>query len=95
MTAGVVFDSFFATLSDAELKGEANRLVDELEQASPGDEPAVLSEIAVVRDEMIDRLRRRGDDDDESGGVREPRLPTPGSGGAQATVLPEHEQPTT
>jgi hypothetical protein len=90
----MVFESFYATLSDADLKHEANRLVDELEGASPGHQTAVLTEIAVVREEMIDRLRSRGDDDDESGGVREPRVPDPGSGGAQATVLPEHEQPT-
>jgi hypothetical protein len=89
MLGGVVFESFYATLSDADLKREASRLIDELEQSSPGHEPAVLCEIEVVREEMIDRLRRRGDDDDGQGGVREPRVPRPGSGGAQATAFPE------
>lgn len=90
MAGAVISEPYYATLSDAELKGEARRLVDELEHASPGHEPAVLCEIAVVREEMIDRLRRRGDDGDDHGGVREPRVPRPSSGGAQATVFPEH-----
>ncbi len=88
MTGGVVSEPYYATLSDAELKGVASRLVAELEQSSPGHEPAVLCEIAIVREEMIDRLRRRGDDGDGQGSVREPRRPRPGSGGAQATVVP-------
>jgi hypothetical protein len=89
MAGGVVSEPYYATLSDAGLKAEANRLVVALEQASQGHEAAVLCEIAVVREEMIDRLRRRGDEGDDHGGVREPRVPRPGSGGARATAFPE------
>jgi hypothetical protein len=90
MAGGVAFAPYYTSLSDADLKLEAGRLVDELERAFPEHREAILGEIVVVRQEMIDRLQRRGEGgDDGQGGVREPRRPRPSAGGAQAMVFPD------
>jgi hypothetical protein len=72
----------FADLTDAALKVLAARAVRELEFSRDQQERA-LRDIVALRDEMIDRLRRRGDDEGGAG-VREPRKPSPSGGTAAA-----------
>ena len=91
--AGAVFlDPYYSALTDADLKREAWRLVEELERATPEREETVMNEIVTVRQEMIDRLEDRGEGGDGQGGVREPRRPRPDAGGAQAAAFPDGDE---
>jgi hypothetical protein len=85
LASGALSGRPFAHLTDADLKDRAERAVQELEDAPRERQERVLQDIAALRDEMVERLRRRGDDDGTTG-VREPRKPRPGGSAAAAAV---------
>jgi hypothetical protein len=85
----VFLDPYYSALTDADLKLEAGRLVDELGRATSERQELIVAEIVVVRQEMIDRLEDRGEGGDGQGGVREPRRPRPDAGGARAILFPD------
>ena len=80
---GAVGDGRFAGWTNRALKAHAAHLVAAIEYASSEVETELLVEIALLRDEMIDRLEEGGS---EGGGVREPRRPC-SSGGASGAAF--------
>jgi hypothetical protein len=79
----------FTDLTDAALKARADRAAQEMDLVPADQQERVLRDIAALRDEMIERLLRRGDDDGTTG-VREPREPGPiDSAGAAAVEQDE------
>jgi hypothetical protein len=79
----------FHTYSNAELKRAVDRIVSEFGRArTDADRSSIQDEAALLREELIVRLRGRGDDPT---GVREPRRPRPGGGSTTARVEP-HER---